>query len=122
MHNKPDTMPLCGSTRSGKLINRIINESGLEKKLFLKTNLYDVDYFPIEYLEKNRLAIDWHERIEPDLKNDVIILMGAEVHENFVYDGMKNVIKIAHPSSKRSHADMNEYVSKTIEKIKSFNG
>jgi hypothetical protein len=114
MHNKPMKMPLCSSTKSGKLVNRIIE--ALKPIECQKTNLYDVEYYP-KREEKFNLAMNWHERIEPKL-GDVIVLMGAEVHENYVQNMFDKVVKIAHPSSKRSHEAMNEYVISAVEKIK----
>lgn len=114
MHNKPNRMPLCASTKSGKLINRICK--GLPEDIkVLKTNLYDVDYFPLK--EKYELALDWHERINLDY-DDIIILLGAEVHQNFnnIYNNI--IIKLAHPSSMWSHKNMNNYVLQAIEQIK----
>ena len=78
MHNKPGVMPLCTSTKSGKLIRKIYNE--LPKEIgILKTNLYNIDYYPIQ-LEKYNLALDWHHRINLEF-DDIIILLGAEVHK-----------------------------------------
>lgn len=112
MHNKPNTNPICPSTKTGKLVNRIIKE--LPEIQVLKTNLYDIEYYP-KSEDKPPLARDWTFRIQPDL-DDIIVLMGAEVHKNYI-DTVGRVIKIAHPASKWSHVDMDEYVKLTSEKI-----
>lgn len=117
MHNKINKIPLCNSTKSGKLINKIINE--LKPIECIKTNLYDVDYLPTNNEKKISLALDWHNRIEPKL-NDIIVLLGAEVHKNYISNLSNKIIKIAHPSSKRSHEAMNEYVLNTTLKIKNI--
>ena len=114
MHNKPMKMALCSSTKSGKLVNRIIE--ALKPFKCQKTNLYDVDYLPIRNDEKFDLAMDWHERVRPEF-GDVIVLLGAEVHENYNKDLYDNTVKLAHPSSKRSHVEMNEYVMDAVDKI-----
>jgi len=114
MHNKIGKMPLCSSTRSGKLIDKIIDK--LKPIECIKTNLYDVDYLPKTNEEKFSLAAEWHNRIEPKL-NDIIVLLGAEVHKNYILISSNKIIKIAHPSSNRSHEAMNKYVSNTVEKI-----
>lgn len=114
MHNKEDKLPLCGSTKSGKLIDRIIKE--LKPIECVKTNLYDVDYYPAT-ADKWSLAMNWNERIDA-YWTDIIVLLGAEVHKNFIPLSFENIIKIAHPSSKRSRVAMDEYVLGTIEKIK----
>ncbi len=116
MHNKPDKAPLCSSTKSGKLIDRIINELG--KVNTMKTNLYDVEYFPTNEQEKYELAMKWGERIDYNA-DDVIVLLGAEVHVNYLDNICQNVIKIAHPSSKRSHKEMDDYVNSAVQRVKS---
>lgn len=117
MHNKPNTLVLCSKTKSGKLIDKIIKH--LNGKQFLKTNLYDVDYYPKED-EKYNLASDWILRIDP-YSWDIIVLLGREVHDNFIMPPDKgNVIKIAHPSSIWSKENMDKYVNDTVDKITSL--
>ncbi|MFA6571710.1 MAG: hypothetical protein WCT77_10820 [Bacteroidota bacterium] len=119
MHNKPNKAPLCSSTRSGKLIDKIINSSDLAPVECLKTNLYNIDYYPKNYQQKVELAFDWHNRIQYDFMNDIIVLLGAEVHEYFISTKLFNkIIKLAHPSSMRSHIEMNDYVIRAINLIK----
>jgi hypothetical protein len=55
------------------------------------------------------------KRFEP-IYDDVIVLLGAEVHRNFILESNR-IIKVAHPSSKRSHKEMDEFVSTTVAKI-----
>lgn len=110
MHNKPHKSPLCSSTKSGKLVDRIAD--GITH---IKSNLYDVDFYPKSEQQKRELAIDWIIRVDPAEK-DIIVLLGAEVHKNFVHES-KRIIKIAHPASQFSHEQMNEYVLKARTKI-----
>lgn len=112
MHNKPHKNPLCSSTKSGKLVDKIA-----EGFNHIKTNLYDVDYYPKEE-EKRLLAVDWQYRVEP-VEQDIIVLLGAEVHKYFFYR-QSRVIKIAHPASMWSHEQMNDYVLRAREKIKKY--
>ena len=114
MYNKPGKMPLCGSTKTGKLLKRITDKLPWDVGI-MKTNLYDVEYYPSSSGEKRAFALEWHERINP-LKNDIIILLGAEVHRNFV-NRENIIIKLAHPSSMWSYEDMNEYIAKAINLI-----
>ena len=116
LHNKPGMKPLDSKTKSGKLIDRIIEKCRRHGMNILKTNLYDVDYVP-EGKEKGELAFDWIDRVEL-FKGDIIVLLGAMVHYDFPNLTMDGLIKVAHPASKRSHADMDEYVEKTFELIK----
>ena len=113
MHNKPGKMPLCSSTKTGKLLNRILlNFRDME---IVKSNLYNIDFYPF-HADKKELALDWHSRINPTVK-DIIILLGAEVHKNFIEYLHLNTIKLAHPASKRSHESMDKYVVNAVEKI-----
>lgn len=114
MHNKPHKKPLCSSTRTGKLVNRII--FALVPVDYIKTNLFDVDYFP-SMTEQFDLAREWRDRVEPH-KDDIIVLLGATVHEQFQPWPNDRIIKIAHPSSKRSHVEMDWYVDNAVTLIK----
>lgn len=115
LHNKPGMKPLDSRTKSGKLIDRIIDQIRHNGMVVLKTNLYDVDYLP-EGKEKGELAFGWIERVEL-FKDDVIVLLGAMVHYDFPNLTLNNIIKVAHPASKRSHEKMNEYVDMTVAKL-----
>jgi hypothetical protein len=114
MHNKPDLVPLSPLTKTGKIINKIIAKlPGVE---FLKTNLYDIDHYPMGD-DKSILATDWHYRIAPD-HDDIIVLLGREVHINFKNNISElTTIKIAHPSSKFSRDEIEEYIDGTVNKI-----
>lgn len=116
LHNKPGTMPLCSSTKSGKMIDRIIKEGGFTS--WQKTNLFDVEYLPQDKREQRDLAHEWFERVQPS-DEDIAVLLGAFVHDHFVRLQGAKIIEVAHPASKRSHKEMNDYVSSTIQKIKS---
>jgi hypothetical protein len=118
LHHKPGKEALCSSTKTGKLIDRIIEEGGF--KSWQKTNLY-----PTEYLPKNEEA-DWHAwqwwvRLKPN-EADVIVMLGAEVQKGFKNSVhplvWPKILKVAHPASKRSHEAMNAYVSEVVEKIR----
>ena len=115
LHNKPGKMPLCSSTKSDKLINRIIKEGRFSNSV-LKTNLYDIDKMPSND-ELFMLGLDWIDRVSPE-GDDIIVLLGRFVHDHFPPHSSIE-IKVAHPASKRSHKEMNEYVADVIKKIKS---
>ena len=106
LHNKEGMKPLDSKTKSGKLIDRIIKLISEEHEI-IKSNLYDINYFPTDSLEQEKLIMDWCEKFNPDT-NTISVVLGAHVHKMFPY--YHNVIKIAHPASKRSHKDMDEYV------------
>ncbi len=119
LHNKPNMKPLDSKTKSGKLVDRIIEPLRHRGIRVLKTNLYNTDTLPMDS-QKDKLRFDWIERVEL-FKDDIIILMGAMVHNDFPKIPMITTIKIAHPASKRSHVDMNEYVELTVRKILTLN-
>jgi len=116
LHNKPGMKPLDSKTKSGKLIDRIIEKCRRHGMNVLKTNLFDIDRLPLKE-EIQSLSFDWIERTEL-YKGDIIVLLGAMTHEHFPKLPMdKTPIKVAHPASKRSHVEMDEYVEKTFELI-----
>jgi len=113
LHNKPSMKPLDSKTKSGKLIDRIIKE--LPACSVVKTNLFDVEYFPTERLEQSELAFNWIDRADLNI-NDLVIVLGAATRKSFPPIPNKTIY-IAHPASKRSHVAMDEYVKKTVELI-----
>ena len=110
MYNKPHKTPLCGSTKTGKLLNRVQRQVNnmIPNIPFLRTNLYNTEHFPPSYEEKQTLAWEWYSRIQPDY-DDIIILLGHEVHKNFITTGL-TTSNHPHPASQRSHEQMNNYV------------
>lgn len=116
LHSKPHKTPLCGSTKTGKLINRIINVLNTDIKI-LKTNLFEVEYMP-HRREYSQLRHEWYDTHLPT-NDDIIVLLGALTHKEFNYD-FGRIIKIAHPASKRSHIDMDAYVEDTAKKIRTL--
>ena len=117
IHNKPGLNPLCSTTKSGKLINRVIRELPKGVKIeSKKTNLFDVDQMP-EPHEMHALTDDWYWKNTPG-NDDIIVLLGALVHEQFRFKDLK-IVKLPHPSSIWSFPRQDEYVDSAILKIKS---
>lgn len=114
VHNKPNLQPLCASTKTGKLVNRIISKLPKNAEI-VKTNLFNLDYLPKCEKERIGLVHEWYWTHLPT-NEDIVVLLGAITHKQFRHD-VENLIKIAHPASKRSHNDMDEYVSGTVFKI-----
>ena len=116
VHNKPNKKPLDSSTKTGKLIDRIINK--LECKV-IKTNLFDVDYLP-KSCDKHYHALNWYKNKDANI-DDVFVLLGAEVQKNFYcVSGFQKIVRVHHPASKRSHIAMDEYVIETSKQINSL--
>lgn len=110
LHNKPNLSPLCTSTKTGKLIQKIIWQLPLST-ITSKSNIFDVDYYPKSTLHFE-LAQEWFWNQSPT-ENDIIILLGQATQNAYdihcVHQDSK-VIRVAHPASKRSHESMDEYV------------
>ena len=115
LHHKPDTPPLHSSTKSGKLIDRIIAE--LPPIEIIKTNLFNVEYMPNRE-EFDYLNTLWLIENNP-MNDDIIMLLGQTVHLEFPFTNGR-IIKIAHPASKRSHIEMDKYVLDSANKIKKY--
>lgn len=116
IHNKPNMKPLDILTKTGKLINRIIKELNTDIEI-VKTNLFDVDFIPDDFYPRELSNVWYWTHLPTD--EDVIVLLGAMTHNNFNFEGLQ-VIKVAHPASKRSHVQMDQYVRETSEKIHSL--
>lgn len=116
LHNKPGKTPLCSSTKSGKLIDRIINEGGFTD--VKKTNLFDCDYYPQRKTERSKKAMNWFYTHKPHT-GELVVTLGTLVQESFPRI-LAPTLHIHHPASKRSHAAMNEYVAQTIAAIKNL--
>jgi hypothetical protein len=110
IHNKPNTKPLDSSTKSGKLIDKII--VSLPQHTCIKTNLFDLNEIPKEIKTHQELWINTHN----PTNNDIIILLGNNVHKFFPQTQSKT-IKIKHPSAIWSKQSQENYISETIKKI-----
>jgi len=117
LHNKPMMKPLDSKTKTGKLIDRIIEKCNSLDTPTRKTNLFDIEFVPHGSGYMEELALNWWQRVDPH-KRDVIVLLGAMVHNEFIKNGHDKIIKVAHPAIKRSHIEMNSYVERTFELIK----
>ncbi len=117
LHNKPGMKPLDSKTKSGKLIDRIVDKCRIHGMNVLKTNLFDVDRLPtIE--QRHIMSFEWIERVEL-FRGDIIVLLGAMTHQYFPPIPMDyKPIKVAHPASKRSHKEMDKYVENTFFEIR----
>ena len=115
VHNKSDTNPLCKFTKTGKLLQRVIDQ--LPNMEFKKTNLFNIDHFPNTQDDTGMLARDWWWRVqlEPD---DIIILLGAVVHKHFDSGRGWKTLKFGHPARVWSKKKQEEYVQKMVKAIK----
>jgi hypothetical protein len=117
VHNKPGMKPLDSKTRSGNIIDKII-ESLPEGIEVLKTNLFIADEVPRKelFISFNE---EWYWTYLPNF-DDIIILLGAIVHKEFIYTLGLKIIKLAHPASMLHHKTKEQtdvYVKDAIQKI-----
>lgn len=107
MHNKVGMTALDSRTKTGKVIDRIIEQfkdvSDIE---FVKTNLCDTDYLPEETAVH---AGQWHAKFKPT-GNDVVVTLGRWVKVNFHYSGQR-VIQAKHPAGVFGPSNTDEYIS-----------
>jgi hypothetical protein len=113
MHNKPGMEPLDSRTMTGKVIDLIAKR--LDQCQCIKTNLCDVDYFPKDIVEINKMALEWHKKYQPT-QGDIIVLLGGWVKKHFWYDNL-NVVSITHPAGVYGPTNKKEYITKSVVKI-----
>ena len=113
IHNKPGTPPLCSTTRSGKMIDRVIDQIELE---CVKTNLFDVDYMPSSVIEQFALVDQWNDKYNP-ADGDIIVLLGKAVQDGIIRK-VGTLLRFAHPASIRSNIRKDDYVRAIVEAIK----
>lgn len=115
IHNKPGLEPLASSTRSGKLVDRIISD--LPNYVHIKSNFYGFDYFPAQDFVDNHFHFDgWKKRIGY-LPGDIVVCLGSMVQRLFA-DRNIRFVGIRHPSFIWSKIDQDKYVVEAILKIR----
>lgn len=111
MNNKPGLAPLCSSTRSGKLIDRVIKElpPGTE---VTKSNLWDLDHWPSLY---NCFNTEWITRTQY-YPGDIVVTLGESVRKAFVKSRIP-FTHIGHPSAVWSHERQDDYILTALIRI-----
>lgn len=116
VHNKPGLTPLCSSTRSGKLIDRIIGLLPPYDFEVVKSNLHDTEEFPKAYDRKEAVEA-WKQRVNYNT-DDVVVLLGACVHKDFRNSDIPNRIHIGHPAGVRANNAKDVYVLRAHQLIR----
>lgn len=115
MNNKPGVAPLCSSTKSGKLIDRLIAKLQTDIDLFdsdfIKSNLFNIEHWP----KTDSFNYEWCERVAYNT-DDVIVTLGASVQYKFKKSPY-NFVYIGHPSAVWSKVAQEKYLSDSVEKI-----
>jgi len=114
MNNKEGRQPLCSSTRSGKLIDKVIAALGPGYEC-VKTNLYDIDTWP----EKIYFPHDWVIRSNYLEKGGTIVGLGESVHNVFHRYGYR-FVKVAHPATRSGGITHSTYIERAVKRIKEF--
>lgn len=104
--------PLDSRTMSGKLIDAVIKE--LPYKC-VKTNLCDADNFTQAERDINAGNVSWNTKYIPE-NDDIVVLLGRWVQENFFFPGVKTV-KLPHPASIMGSPNKQEYINKAKARI-----
>lgn len=116
MHSKPNTEVLCGSTKTGRIINKIIAEVEFH---CIKTNLSETDYLPDETELIKQMDL-WMFKHNPKSK-DIIILLGNWVAKHFSTNGELNTVKFRHPASLYGKEKENQYIEEVVNFINKNN-
>jgi hypothetical protein len=120
VHNKPGKPPLCSTTRSGKLIDRIIKS--LPEYEHLKSNMFDVEMTSAEFqnFPHDSFNYEWASRVDYSREHDIVVALGANICKLFTYSTIDRFIRNGHPSSPWSNVEKDNYVIKTAEKIRNY--
>lgn len=118
IHNKPGMKPLDSQTKTGKIIDFIINwfnnlNIGLD---IAKTNLCEVEYLPDDADQIKRAAVLWHEK-NPTKSGDIIVTLGKWVQENFIGPVTPSYVKkveLPHPGMVFGRIKQEQYIYKGI--------
>lgn len=118
MNNKPGLAPLCSSTRSGKMIDRVIKVLKTANEFtFEKSNLYDLDYWPEE--DQSPGVYQWAQRVE-FTTDDIVVTLGSAVNDRF-RKWSHLYVSIGHPAMHGGiHRDADSYVARAVAKILEF--
>ncbi len=117
VHNKPNTNPLCIFTKTGKLLQKVIDKC--PKIEFVKSNLFDIDHFPTPDDDMGMLARDWWWRISLE-PSDIIILLGAMTQKYFQRRKGWKTLRFGHPASVWSKEKQVDYVNKMVNEIETL--
>jgi hypothetical protein len=112
MHNKPGMVPLDSKTRTGRVIDQIIEQLPFT---CVKTNLCEVPYMP-ETETIDTYAEAWHQKYAPG-ENDIVVTLGSWVKTRFKKRNHR-LIFLGHPAGVFGPKTRLDYIVKSIAKIK----
>ncbi len=115
IHNKPGMDPLDSRTMTGKVIDRIIDQMPIAYEC-IKTNLCDVETFPVFKDEIREWTRQWHEKYDPD-QFDIVVCLGQWVTENLFLTLNCKKVNLTHPAGVFGPKNKETYIEQSIEKI-----
>lgn len=115
IHNKPGLPPLCSSTKTGKIIDRIIDKLPPDCMVFEKRNLFPVDYLPYEIKERQKFVDQF-----PFEEGAYYITLGKVVSDSF--DGLGvDFFPVHHPGyiCRFAESIQSRYIQTITDQIRS---
>lgn len=113
IHNKPGMKPLDSKTKSGKLIDAIIDLLGDDVEC-VKSNLFNSDSLPPEEAFEAGFR-DWVNRIDWN-SNDIVVCLGELVSDQ-LYHRLVQTLKLPHPSRMWSAQSQIDYINNAVVEI-----
>jgi hypothetical protein len=112
VHNKSDLKPLDSKTKTGKIVDKIINKLPKDY-IWVKTNLFNQEYLPLDDYEK--YIEEWYWTNLPT-NYDIVILLGKDVQKHFNIE-LKRIIKVNHPASIYGKEKEGVYINLILKEI-----
>lgn len=114
IHHKPGLPALCSSTKSGKLIDRVI-AAELDGLHPIKSNLYELDHIPADRVINFRHYIaEWKKRVRYNERIDLVVGLGVEVCRDLNRANV-NFVRARHPSARWSQRNQDKYVTEVVD-------
>ena len=111
IHNKPGVTPLASSTKTGKIIDQIIQR--LNGFSCVKSNLFAFDYLPENDHEDWKFIVDWSKRVSYT-DSDIIVCLGKRV-SGAILKMIPQAVACEHPSHAFAFQQYINNVTATIE-------
>jgi hypothetical protein len=114
IHHKPGLPALCSSTRTGKLIDRVI-ASELDGLHPVKSNLYELDHIPTDRVINFRHYVaEWKKRTRYNERTDIVVGLGVEVCRD-LNRAKINFVRARHPSARWSQRNQEKYIKEVVD-------
>lgn len=116
IHNKPGMEPLDSRTKTGMVIDMVIEKLPNSFEC-VKTNLFYTEYYP-KADERERRVGEWRMRLNLSLYGDcLVVLLGKRVQKDFTFK--LNTIAVDHPAFLNG-TRLNNYINALVKTIKNI--